>query len=103
MAQLEARFGRAAEQVKVLKATPSRADKARIYGLFKQAKQGDATKDRPGFTDPVGRLKWDAWNANEVSFSKRSSCDVRCVAASGSGRSLTCGLFPPSFVGQVSA
>ena len=35
----------------------------KIYALFKQASVGDATGERPGFTDMVGRAKFDAWDA----------------------------------------
>ena len=35
----------------------------KIYALFKQASAGDATGDRPGMTDFVGRAKFDAWDA----------------------------------------
>ncbi|XP_051958346.1 acyl-CoA-binding domain-containing protein 4 isoform X3 [Xyrauchen texanus] len=34
----------------------------RFYGLYKQAVSGPCTVSRPGFWDPVGRYKWDAWN-----------------------------------------
>ncbi|XP_050980789.1 acyl-CoA-binding domain-containing protein 4 isoform X2 [Labeo rohita] len=34
----------------------------RFYGLYKQAVCGPCTASRPGFWDPVGRYKWDAWN-----------------------------------------
>ncbi|XP_016401079.1 acyl-CoA-binding domain-containing protein 4-like isoform X2 [Sinocyclocheilus rhinocerous] len=34
----------------------------RFYGLYKQAVCGPCTVSRPGFWDPVGRYKWDAWN-----------------------------------------
>ncbi|XP_073684423.1 acyl-CoA-binding domain-containing protein 4 isoform X2 [Garra rufa] len=33
----------------------------RFYGLYKQAVCGPCTASRPGFWDPVGRYKWDAW------------------------------------------
>ncbi|NLF62981.1 MAG: acyl-CoA-binding protein [Chloroflexi bacterium] len=33
----------------------------KLYGLYKQATQGDVRGKRPGFTDPVGRAKYDAW------------------------------------------
>ena len=32
----------------------------RLYALFKQANEGDVTGKRPGFTNPVGRAKYDA-------------------------------------------
>jgi acyl-CoA-binding protein len=34
----------------------------KIYALYKQASEGDVEGKRPGFTDMVGRAKWDAWN-----------------------------------------
>ncbi|XP_039547210.1 acyl-CoA-binding domain-containing protein 4 isoform X2 [Pimephales promelas] len=34
----------------------------RFYGLYKQAVNGPCTAPRPGFWDPIGRYKWDAWN-----------------------------------------
>jgi acyl-CoA-binding protein len=33
----------------------------KIYALFKQAANGDVSGERPGFTDMVGRAKYDAW------------------------------------------
>ncbi|XP_063748796.1 acyl-CoA-binding domain-containing protein 4 isoform X2 [Eleginops maclovinus] len=33
----------------------------RFYSLYKQAMCGPCTVPRPGFWDPVGRYKWDAW------------------------------------------
>ncbi|MES2164833.1 MAG: acyl-CoA-binding protein, partial [Pseudomonadota bacterium] len=35
----------------------------KIYALFKQGSAGDASGDRPGMTDFVGRAKFDAWAA----------------------------------------
>ena len=40
---------------------PDQATLLKLYALFKQAGAGDATGERPGFTDPVGRAKFDAW------------------------------------------
>ncbi|XP_077406019.1 acyl-CoA-binding domain-containing protein 4 isoform X3 [Vanacampus margaritifer] len=34
----------------------------RFYGLYKQAMFGPCAVPRPGFWDPVGRYKWDAWS-----------------------------------------
>ncbi|XP_067100437.1 acyl-CoA-binding domain-containing protein 4 isoform X1 [Osmerus mordax] len=33
-----------------------------FYSLYKQAMCGPCNIPRPGFWDPVGRYKWDAWN-----------------------------------------
>lgn len=41
---------------------PSYEVMLRFYGLYKQAVCGPCTASRPGFWDPVGRYKWDAWN-----------------------------------------
>jgi len=43
---------------------PQRAQKLELYGLYKQATKGAAVpSQRPGFSDPVGRAKFDAWAA----------------------------------------
>ena len=34
----------------------------KLYALYKQASVGDNTEKKPGFTDMVGRAKWDAWS-----------------------------------------
>lgn len=41
---------------------PSYEVMLRFYGLYKQAVIGPCTAPRPGFWDPIGRYKWDAWN-----------------------------------------
>ncbi len=33
----------------------------KLYALYKQAVSGDATGNRPGMFDMVGRAKYDAW------------------------------------------
>lgn len=37
----------------------------KLYGLYKQATEGDASGNRPGMLDPRGRAKYDAWAANK--------------------------------------
>uniref|UniRef100_A0A674JDL3 ACB domain-containing protein n=1 Tax=Terrapene triunguis TaxID=2587831 RepID=A0A674JDL3_9SAUR len=34
----------------------------RFYSYYKQATVGSCEIPRPGFWDPIGRYKWDAWN-----------------------------------------
>ena len=63
MADLKARFERAVEESKNLPEKPDNATLLRLYALFKQASSGDVEERRPGFSDLVGRAKWDAWNA----------------------------------------
>ncbi|XP_029978403.1 acyl-CoA-binding domain-containing protein 4 isoform X2 [Sphaeramia orbicularis] len=41
---------------------PSYEVMLRFYSLYKQAVCGPCTSSRPGFWDPVGRYKWDAWS-----------------------------------------
>jgi acyl-CoA-binding protein len=36
-----------------------------LYGLYKQAKEGDVKGSRPGMLDPKGRAKWDAWSSRK--------------------------------------
>lgn len=54
-------FQAAVERVAELTDDPGNDVKLKLYGLFKQATQGDVQGKRPGFTNPVGRAKYDAW------------------------------------------
>lgn len=63
MSQLKAAFDAAVADSKMLAQRPNNETLLRIYGLFKQASEGDITGKRPGFTDLVGRAKYDAWAA----------------------------------------
>jgi diazepam-binding inhibitor (GABA receptor modulating acyl-CoA-binding protein) len=36
-----------------------------LYGYYKQVTIGDCNIDKPGFFDPKGRAKWDAWTENK--------------------------------------
>ncbi|GAB3884352.1 acyl-CoA-binding protein [Terrabacter terrigena] len=56
-----AEFEQAVETVKGLTADPGNDVKLKLYGLLKQATEGDVSGSRPGFTNPVGRAKYDAW------------------------------------------
>jgi len=61
MADLNKQFEAAAEAVKKLPKDPGNDVKLQLYALFKQGSAGDVEGKRPGFTDPVGRAKYDAW------------------------------------------
>ena len=63
MSRLKAAFHPAVPDSNTLAQRPHNKTLLRIYGLFKQASEGDATGKRPGFTDLVGRAKYDAWAA----------------------------------------
>ena len=47
---------------KSLPEKPDNATLLKLYALYKQGSGGDVDGKRPGFTDMVGRAKWDAWN-----------------------------------------
>ncbi len=63
MADLQALFEKAVADSKTLAERPDNATLLQLYALYKQATEGDVQGKRPGFTDMVGRAKWDAWNA----------------------------------------
>jgi len=63
MADLNKSFEDAVAASKQLDERPDNATLLKIYALFKQATAGDVEGKRPGFTDMIGRAKWDAWNA----------------------------------------
>jgi diazepam-binding inhibitor (GABA receptor modulator, acyl-CoA-binding protein) len=63
MADLKADFERAVEESKALPEKPDNMMLLKIYALYKQASSGDADGERPGFSDFIGRAKWDAWHA----------------------------------------
>jgi diazepam-binding inhibitor (GABA receptor modulator, acyl-CoA-binding protein) len=62
MADLKKRFEQAVADSKSLPEKPDNQTLLQIYSLYKQATAGDVEGKRPGFTDMVGRAKWDAWN-----------------------------------------
>ena len=62
MATLKAKFETAVATSKNLSERPDNATLLKIYALYKQATAGDNEEKKPGFTDMVGRAKWDAWN-----------------------------------------
>jgi len=63
MSDLNARFEAAVANSKKLSERPDNTTLLKIYGLYKQATSGDNAEKKPGFSDLVGRAKWDAWTA----------------------------------------
>ncbi|XP_069607478.1 acyl-CoA-binding domain-containing protein 4 [Ranitomeya imitator] len=41
---------------------PSYEEMLRFYSYYKQATMGPCNITRPGFWDPIGKYKWDAWS-----------------------------------------
>lgn len=62
MSDLKSLFDKAVSESKSLPEKPDNMTLLKIYALYKQASSGDVDGKRPGFTDMVGRAKWDAWN-----------------------------------------
>ena len=55
-------FQEAVASSKTLTKKPSNDVLLQMYGLFKQATEGDVTGDRPGGFDFKGMAKYDAWS-----------------------------------------
>lgn len=62
---LQTRFEAAQANSKLLAERPDNPTLLKIYGLFKQATEGDNGAKRPSFSDIVARAKWDAWKKLE--------------------------------------
>jgi diazepam-binding inhibitor (GABA receptor modulating acyl-CoA-binding protein) len=63
MSNLKKKFETAAADSKKLPERPSNDVLLQLYALYKQGSEGDVQGKRPGFTDMVGRAKYDAWAA----------------------------------------
>ena len=58
---LKDQFAAAKKRVEKLESRPSNAELLDLYGLYKQATEGDVSGARPGMLDLKGRAKHDAW------------------------------------------
>jgi len=63
MSELKTKFEAAVIASKQLPERPSNDELLQLYALYKQATDGDVEGKRPGFTDMIGRAKYDAWAA----------------------------------------
>lgn len=63
MSDLKTKFEAAVAHSKNLSERPDNMTLLKLYALYKQGSVGDNGEKKPGFTDMVGRAKWDAWNA----------------------------------------
>ena len=61
----QVKFVKAQEEVKSLSKRPSNDELLSLYGLFKQASEGDVSGSRPGIIKVKDRAKWDAWKKLE--------------------------------------
>jgi diazepam-binding inhibitor (GABA receptor modulating acyl-CoA-binding protein) len=60
---LSQEFQTASERVKDLTSRPSNEDLLNLYGLYKQATEGDVHGDKPGMFDFKGTAKYNAWES----------------------------------------
>jgi len=58
---LKDQFADAKARVEKLPRRPSNDHLLELYGLYKQATEGEVTGSRPGMLDLKGRAKFDAW------------------------------------------
>ncbi|GAA3965976.1 acyl-CoA-binding protein [Allohahella marinimesophila] len=74
MSDLEKEFNETVDYVKNAEGDfkPSNELKLELYGLYKQATEGDVTGSRPGMMDFINRAKYDAW-ADLKGISKESA------------------------------
>jgi diazepam-binding inhibitor (GABA receptor modulating acyl-CoA-binding protein) len=86
MKTLEQRFEELVSKVRALPADgpaqPSSALKLELYGLFRQARDGDAPRRAPGGFDFLGGLKHSAWFAYKgVGREEAMRCYVEAIEA----------------------
>jgi diazepam-binding inhibitor (GABA receptor modulator, acyl-CoA-binding protein) len=60
---LQKKFDAAVAASKSLAERPDNETLLQLYGLYKQATDGDNETKKPGMMDMVGRAKWGAWDA----------------------------------------
>ena len=75
MSKLKTAFDQAVIDSKKLPEKPDNMTLLKLYALYKQASEGDVDGKRPGFTDLVGRAKWDAWDKIKGSDPKAAMQD----------------------------
>ena len=61
MSDLKARFEQATKDIQALPERPDNDTLLRLYALYKQGSEGDASGAKPGFFDFVGTAKYEAW------------------------------------------
>ena len=82
MSALKTKFEAAVADSKKLAERPSSDVLLQLYALYKQATAGDVEGKRPGFTDMVGRAKYDAWAAVKgVSNDDAMKCYIELVTS----------------------
>lgn len=65
MPNIDEQFEEAANSVQDLSERPDNDTLLQLYGLYKQATEGDCSGSRPGMFNMKERAKYDAWMAIE--------------------------------------
>ena len=82
MPDLTPEFESAVAASETLTTKPDQKTLLRLYALYKQATGGDVTEKRPGFTDRVGRAKWDARNSLKGTDQQQAMSDYIALVES---------------------
>ena len=72
MADLKSQFEQAAKDVHSLAERPDNDTLLRLYALYKQGSEGDASGPKPGFMDFVGSAKYEAWEKLQGTSSEQA-------------------------------
>ena len=75
MSDQKQKFEQASVDVKQLSSRPNNDDLLKLYSLYKQGTEGDVKGKRPGFTNFVGRAKYDAWNKLKGTSADQAQAD----------------------------
>lgn len=68
----QAEFERAVAKSKTLTERPGNDVLLKLYGLYKQATDGNVNTERPGGFDFKNIAKWDAWKGQEGKSSEEA-------------------------------
>lgn len=63
-AQIKAEFEKSCNDIKSVTGLDNET-LLNLYGLYKQALEGNCNTSKPGFFDPKGQAKWTAWSDNK--------------------------------------
>ncbi|XP_076634958.1 acyl-CoA-binding protein homolog [Colletes latitarsis] len=62
---VDEKFQAAVDGVKLLTKRPTDQEFLELYGLYKQATEGNVNTPRPGMLELKAKLKWDSWKSKE--------------------------------------
>lgn len=72
MSELASQFALAQEQVNTLTERPTNEELLQLYGLYKQASEGDVNGPKPGMFDLKGKAKYQYWENNKGKTSEEA-------------------------------